>query len=300
MWRLDDISVFVTVVEQGSFVKAAERLDMPTSTVSRRISELETALKTTLLERTSRKLGLTEPGQQLFEQCLPLVKDMRRRVDTIIKSRDQLTGKISLTAPTYLATAILSPWLCEFLAEYQGIELELKLSNQNEDLIDEGIDLAIRIGPLRDSQFIAQYLFTSHYGLYASRAYLQNNEPIRSPEDLHRHDVITLAHQNSSLTLVDIEGRKQTIYTSTRMKCSDIELARRTAANGLGIACLPRTNMHLPQSYDNLVRVLDQYEITPVRDVYAVYPSRKHLSAKTRLLVDFLKAQTLEKPKGSD
>jgi DNA-binding transcriptional LysR family regulator len=289
MWRLDDVGVFVTVVEQGSFVQAAMRLDMPTSTVSRRISELETALEIKLLERTSRKLRVTERGQQLFEQCLPLVKTMRHQVDTLTKSRNQLAGKISVTAPTYLGNVILSPWLCEFLAQHKDIELELKLSNQFEDLIDEGIDLAIRIGPLRDSQFVAQYLFTPHYGLYASRMYLQNHGPITQPEDLHSHDVLAMAHQNAKLTLVDGGGGEHTINTTTRMKCSDIDMARQTAINGLSIACLPLISAQTQQNRDGLVRVLDQYEITPVRDVYAVYPSRKHLSAKTRLLIDFLK-----------
>jgi DNA-binding transcriptional LysR family regulator len=289
MWRLDDIGVFVTVVEQGSFVQAAMRLDMPTSTVSRRISELETALEIKLLERTSRKLRVTERGQQLFEQCLPLMKNIRHRVETLTKSRDQLKGKISVTAPTYLGNAILSPWLSEFLARHQDIELELKLSNRFEDLIDEGIDLAIRIGPLRDSQFVAQYLFTSQYGLYASKTYLQNHGLITSPEDLRSRDVLTMVHQNAKLTLVDAEGREQTINTSTRMKCSDIDMARQMAINSLSIACLPRLSMQTPHNRNELVRVLDQYEITPEREVYAVYPSRKHLSAKTRLLIDFLK-----------
>ena len=213
---------------------------------------------------------------------------MRHQVDTLTKSRDQLTGKISVTAPIYLGNAILSPWLCEFLAQHQDLELELKLSNRIEDLIDEGIDLAIRIGPLRDSQIVAQYLFTAYYGLYASRTYLKNHKPITSPEDLRSHDVLVMAHQNAKLILVDTEGREQTINTTTRMKCGDIDMARQTAINGLSIACLPRLGTQTLKK-DGLVSVLDQYEIIPVRDVYAVYPSRKHLSAKTRLLIDFLK-----------
>ncbi len=291
MWRLDDVGVFVTVVEQGSFVQAADRLEMPTSTVSRRVSELEAALETKLLERTSRKLRVTERGRQFFEQCLPLVKSMRHEVDMLTKSSDQLTGKISMTAPSYLANTILSPWLCEFLATHQDIELELKLSNQIEDLIEEGIDLAIRIGPLRDSQFIAQYLFTPKYGLYASSAYLKAYGPINQPEDLSARDVIAMAHQNDRLILVDTEGQKQTIATTTRMKCSDIDMARQAAVNGLSIACLPRLSAQTQHLRNDLVRVLDQYDIPSGRDVYAVYPSRKYLSAKIKLLIDYLKQE---------
>jgi len=289
MWRLDDIAVFVSVVEHGSFVTAAMRLDMPTSTVSRRIGELEKALQIKLLERSSRKQRVTERGQQLFEQCLPLVKSMRHQVDLFSKSRDQLTGKITITAPTYLGSMILSPWLCEFLAQQQNIELDIKLSNQIEDLIEEGIDLAIRIGPLRDSQFVAQYLFTAHYGLYANLKYLQTHTPINKPEDLRGHDVLAMAHQNNALTLVDGEGGEQRISTSSRITCGDIDMARQAAVNGLSIACLPSLSEQTLRNRDQLVRVLDQFKIVPGRDVYAVYPSRKHLSAKTRLLIDYLK-----------
>jgi len=289
MWHLDDIGIFVTVVEQGSFVQAATRLEMPTSTVSRRVSELEAALEMKLLERTSRRLRVTERGQQLFDQCLPHVKEMRHQIDLLSKSRNQLSGKITLTAPTHLGNAVLAPWLCEFLADNRDIELELQLSNQIEDLIDKGIDLAIRIGPLKDSQFVAQYLFTPHYGLYASPRYLASQPPINTPDDLSRHDVIAMAHQKARLTLIDPGGHEQTINTTTRLRCDDIDMARQTASNGLSIACLPRLSVQRAVDSGELVRVLDQYEINPGRDVYAVYPSRKHLSAKTRHLIDFLK-----------
>ena len=289
MWRLDDIAVFIIVVEQASFIRAAEHLDMPTSTVSRRISELEAALQMKLLERSSRRLRVTERGQQLFEQCLPLVKNMRFQVDTLTKNRDQLIGKITMTAPRFLANAVLAPCLCEFLQLYPEIELELKLSNRMEDLIDEGIDLAVRIGPFRDSQFVAQYLFTSDYGLYASHTYLKNRAPIRKPEDLAGHDVMVLAHQNAHLTFVSEKDQEQTVSTRSRMKCNDIEMAHQAALNGLSIACLPIISTYKSTGYAELVRVLDQYKITPSREVFIVYPSRKHLSAKTRLLINFLK-----------
>jgi DNA-binding transcriptional LysR family regulator len=98
-----------------------------------------------------------------------------------------------------------------------------------------------------------------------------------------------MAHQKGMLTLVDADGHEQTLSAATRMKCTDIDMARQTVLNGFGIACLPRKNTHVPQDDDNLVRILEHYEIAPTRDIYAVYPSRKHLSARTRLLIDFLK-----------
>lgn len=289
MWRLDDIAVFVAVVEHASFVRAAAHLQMPTSTVSRRITELESALQIQLLERTSRRLHVTERGQQLFDQCYPLVKDMRLQVETLAKHRDELTGKITLTAPNFLANSVLAAQLFGFLHAYPEIELELKLSNRLEDLIDEGIDLAIRIGPLRDSQFVAQHLFTSEYGLYAHRQYLQSHSPILRPADLADHDVMTLTHQKTQLTLRDKNKHEQTITTHSRIKCNDIETARQAALNGVSIACLPIVNTSESTDMKGLVRVLEQYTITPSRDVFAVYPSRKHLSTKTRILIDFLK-----------
>ena len=126
-----------------------------------------------------------------------------------------------------------------------------------------------RIGPQKDSHYVAQYLFTSLYGL--------------------RHDVLAMARQNKTLTCIDQQGREQTINTTTRMKCNDIDMAQQAAMNGLGIACLPRLSVEKHKNTNGLVRLLEQYEISPARDIYAVYPSREHLSAKTRALIDFVK-----------
>ncbi|MCU7934340.1 MAG: LysR family transcriptional regulator [Candidatus Thiodiazotropha sp. (ex Dulcina madagascariensis)] len=290
MWRLDDIEIFVSVVEQGSFVQAAKRLNAPTSTVSRRISELEAALDIKLIERTSRKLHVTEKGQELFDHALHHVKEIRQQGNMLMNSRDQLRGKITITVPTFLGNAVLAPWLFEFLAKHSDIELNIKLSNHFEDLIDEGIDLAIRIGPLNDSQFIAQFLCSTEYRLCASPEYLQQNPSIETVDDLLRHDVMLLPHQNMTLDLMNVRTHETySLSTSSRMNCNDIEMMRQAAVNGVSIACLPHLSVQKLVSSGELVTLLDEYEISPSRDIYTVYPSRKHLSAKTRLLINFLK-----------
>ncbi len=289
VWRFDDIEIFVAVVEQGSFIGAANLLGMPTSTVSRRIGELEAALEMKLLERTSRRMRVTDGGQLLFDQCLPHIKEMRQRVNLVRKSRNQLSGVISLTAPSYLGRAILNTWLCRFLTMHPHIEVDLQLSNDYEDLIGKGFDLAIRIGPLKSSQFVSQQLFAVHYGLYASPRYLGGHAPLTGPADLAQHEVMTMPHQQSTLQLVNGEGRAFAQQVATRMRCNDIEMARQAAINGFGIACLPRESVLDQVAKGELIRVLASYEIVPQRDVFVVYPSRKHLAAKTRLLIDFLK-----------
>lgn len=290
MWRLDDIGIFVSVVEEGSFVRAAKRLDIPTSTVSRRLSELEAALGTALIERTSRKIHVTEQGQQLYEQCVPHVKEVKQQVQLLTRSLNQVSGKIVLTAPTYLGNAILAPWLCAFLKEYPDLELDLKLSNKVEDLLEEGIDLAIRIGPLSDSQFIAQFLCTSESRLYASPDYLKNHLSIDHPADLANHHVMLMSQQGTILELVNKMTEEHfSLLIDSRIKCNEIEMIRQAALNDLGIASLPHMSVQKHLSSGRLLQVLPGYALTSSRGIYAVYPSRKHLAIKTRLLVDYLK-----------
>ncbi len=170
------------------------------------------------------------------------------------------------------------------------IKLDIKLSNRFEDLIDESIDLALRIGPLNDSQFIAQFLCRVDYKLFASPSYLQQNPKIEAVNDLAQHEVILLPHQQKCLDLVNVDTREScTLSTSSRMSCDDIEIMRQAALSGMVISCLPYLSIEKSVSTGKLVTLLDEYEILPRRDIYALYPSRKHLSAKTRLLINFLK-----------
>jgi len=290
MWRLDDIGIFVCVVEEGSFVGAAKRLDIPTSTVSRRLSELEAAVGTRLIERTSRRLHVTEKGQQLYENCLPHVKEVKQQVQLLTRSLNQVSGRIVVTAPTFLGNAVLGPWLCAFLKDYPELELDLKLTNKIEDLIEEGIDLAIRIGPLSDSQFIAKFLCTSVFCLYASPNYLKSNLAIDHPTDLANHHVMLMSHQGPTLELVNKTTEEHfSLLIDSRMKCNEIEMIRQAALNDLGIASLPYLSVQKHLASGRLVQVLPEYTLTMSRGIYAVYPSRKHLAAKTRLLVDYLK-----------
>jgi len=186
MWSYDDISIVVEVIKQGSFIEASRRLDIPASTISRRVSQLEDALGIRLLERTSRKLSLTDKGLLFFEVCSPHIQGIKSELSELMTDKHLCQGKLKITAPVFLGSELLSEWFTEFMLANSQLELDVVLSNQYEDILDENIDVAIRIGPLKDSQFIAQHLFSSQLVLCASPDYLKDlKQPISLFQDLY-------------------------------------------------------------------------------------------------------------------
>ena len=293
MWSYDDVFIFTAVIERGSFISAATKLNIPSSTVSRRVSQLESDLGIQLLERTSRKMHLTEKGKIFFEQCAPLINSLKENATELMASRDGIQGKLKVTAPIFLGSEILGDWFVDFLKNNKLIELELVLSNRHEDILDEEIDLAIRIGPLEDSKFIAQHLFTSSFVLCASPAYVGAFKKINSPHDISQHQTILSSHQKNEWEFRHLETSTIVqVKTHGRMCSNDISLTRRAAASGLGIAFLPRLSVAPMINSGELVSILDDYELLPKRDIYVVYPSKKYLSKKAQRLLNFIKEKS--------
>ncbi len=289
-WSYDDISVFIAVVEQGSFVGASNRLGLPTSTVSRRLSKLEADLDVKLLERTSRKMALTEKGRAFFQRVSPLFQQLKEDTQQLIESKNRLAGKIKLSAPIFLSYEVLSDWLVEFQILYPDIDIGLQVGNQYDDIIDDEIDLAIRIGPLQDSQFIAQFLCTPKFQLCASPAYLESHQTIQSPQELQDHRAIFVQHQPTVWVLSHNQtGQHCEVVVHGREYSNDFRLACKATEAGLGIACLPSFHVERSNKIGLLVPILTEYTVQPKGDIYAVYPSKKYLSKKTQILLQFLK-----------
>lgn len=289
MWSYDDVWIFTTVIERGSFISAATKLNIPSSTVSRRVGKLEADLGIQLIERTSRKMRLTEKGKIFFEQCAPHINSLKENALELMASREGIQGKLKVTAPIFLGSEVLGDWFVDFVTNNTSIELEIVLSNQYEDILDEEIDLAIRVGPLEDSKFIAQYLFTSRFVLCASPGYLKAFKSIDSPHDIHQHHTILISHQNNAWEFRDIKSSTIVrINAHGRMHANDINLTRRAVASGLGIAFLPHLCAAPMLKSGELVALLDEYELLQKRDIYVVYPSKKYLSGTARRLVNFI------------
>jgi len=290
---LDNISIFIEVVKQGSFSKASQQLNIPSSTVSRRVSELESLLGVRLLERNSRKLNLTEKGAFLLEQSANPIRQIKQNVQDITARWDNTKGRLRVTAPVLIGNELLNEWFCDFMLLNPGIELEILLSNQYEDILDGNIDVAFRIGPLQNSQFIAQYLFSSQFRMYANSAYIkQFSKHISTLDGWQKQSMLLLKQHEKKMDAIHSDtGEKIQLNLKARMCSNDIAVVRQGAMSGLGIAYLPDFCVRSQVKSEQLIEVTSDYEFPSKRDIYAVYPSKKHLSHMTRTFIDYIKSR---------
>jgi len=293
MWSYDDLAVFISVVERGSFIAAANKMKMPSSTVSRRLSRLEADLNVKLLERTSRKIHLTEKGRIFYEQCHPLIKQLREYTHELTQSIDEIHGKLKITVPTYVGNELMADLFTDFVKENQGIELEILLSNDIEDILDEEIDVAIRVGPLGDSALIAQNLWDLDYVICASVEYIKLHGQPQNLEDIkHHHSLIFRTHQIP----LEFRHRKTAVESKvnvqSRLISNDIKFTIHAVCSGTGIACLPRMFIQQQLEQGVLVELLTEYELMNHKTVYAVYPGKRYMPKKTRLLIQYIKEKS--------
>ena len=291
MWRYDDLLILTEVIKQGSFIKASKKLNIPSSTISRRVSEFESALGVRLLERNSRKLSLTEKGEYLFNHCHPKMQAIKDVIQAIQIDNEKTIGKIRLTAPITLGNELLNGWFCDFAKLHSDIKLEIVLSNDYEDLLEDSIDIAIRVGPLKDSEFIAQFLFTSNSVLCASKKYLNQVKPdLNALYQIEQCDFLSYQSDNSSLRLINSFNNKSVeLEVNARISSSSTATLRQAAVDGLGVACLPMISIKDKITSGELVHLFKDTVGMHRREIYAVYPSKIHLSKKMKLFIEHLK-----------
>jgi len=291
MWRYDDLSIVTEVVKQGSFIKASEALNIPSSTVSRRVSEFEQAIGVRLIERNARKFALTEQGAYLFEHAHPKLQTIKNTIQEIQTLNDQPSGKLKVTAPVTLGNELLSEWFCEFAQLYPSIKVEIILDNDYKDLIEEQFDVALRVGPLNDSNFIANYLFSSDFVLCASREFSEKNlSKLNSIDDVSRYPFLSYHRNGRRLQLINLKTH-ESIETDIQASFSatSTSVLRQAAIKGLGVACLPKISIEEQLNKGDLVHLWPDCVLHPRTEVYAIYPSKQHLPQKTRAFLDFLK-----------
>lgn len=295
MLNYDNLFIFVEVAKHGSFIEASKHLNMPSSTVSRRISQLESNIKIRLLERNSRKIHLTEKGALLFSECSAPIQLLSQKIQNIASQHHQSKGKIVVTAPVLLGNEILNQWFFDFLNTHKKIELDIILTNQYQDILTEQIDVAIRIGPLKDSQFIAQYLFSSKFILCASQKYINqsllNITPFNNWHE--KHLLLLQQHANKIEMTHQITKEKKQFNIKAKLHSNDITVIRSAALNNIGIAYLPKLTVNAQLQSGELVEILSDYIPSLKKDIFAVYPSKKHLSHKTRLFLDYIKERSI-------
>jgi DNA-binding transcriptional LysR family regulator len=290
--RLAAISAFAAVVETGSFVRAAERLTASTSTLSRLIAELEQHLGARLLNRTTRKLSLTEGGQAFYERAVQLLADLEEAESAASSSAASPRGTLRLTCSHAMGVQRVAPAIASFVAHYPEVRFEISVSDRIVDLVEEGFDLAIRIGQVGSDQLVARKLGSMRLLVCASPAYLKARSIPRTPADLARHYALTYAYSPNPRVwrLTDRQGAHHDVKVDGPLNSNSGDLTIAAAIAGLGIIYEPDFMLKAALDARLITRVLPDYQGLS-GDIWAVYPSRRHLSAKVRLFVEHLAQQ---------
>jgi len=282
---LNDMALFVEVVKARGFRGAAQAIGIPNSTLSRRISGLEKAIGLRLLNRTTRKIELTEAGQIYFERCKRIVEEARIAHEQLADMLMQPSGVLRVSLPVDFANAYLAPLIAEFAQSYPGISFEFDLTPRRVDLVAEPFDLAIRIGESEPSHLIARPLAHLSRHIYASKRYLEIHGEPKRPAELARHQCLLMS-KNTVWTLCN--GSKSIEVTvAGRFQLNSIGMIRRLATLDLGIAILPEEIVADDIAGGRLRRILSAWQGTPV-SVYAITETRL-LPAKTQRFIEFLR-----------
>lgn len=283
---LNAVAIFACVVEAGSFTAAARQLGMPKTSVSRRIAELERDVGVRLLHRTTRNLRPTEAGRLYYEQSSAALRALEAANQQLAETRAEPAGTIRVSAPVGFAGYFLAAALSEFLATYPNARVEMVLTDEKLNLVDAGIDLAFRTGPLPDSTLVARKLGTTYRVLCASPGYISARGAPAGVADLARHDCIILGGSLAGAHwTLDGPAGPTTLPVSGRLAANTMELAYVAAVEGHGIAAIPES-IAAPAFRDGrLVPVLEGYT-TGAGGIHAIYPSSRHLAPAVKAFVD--------------
>jgi len=288
MNKLREIECFIAVAELGSFVKAADALNVSKAAVSRTVVELETRLGARLMQRTTRRLSLTEAGLLYLERCKQIVAALEDADQVISAGNTDPTGLLRINAPqTFGVLHMTRVWPC-LLRRYPGIKLDITLSDRIVDIVEEGYDLAIRIAQLPSSSLVYRKLASTRILVCASPDYLERHGTPQHPEDLKDHMVMGYSYApDKDEWHFDGPDGPVSIKTNVRMHANNGDTCTAGALGGIGITRQPTFMLSEHLRSGKLVQLLPDYHCKEL-GIYVVYPSRTHLPAKVRATIDFL------------
>ncbi|GAM66302.1 transcriptional regulator [Vibrio sp. JCM 19236] len=285
---ITSLPVFVAVVECGSFSLAAKQLGLTKSAVSKRITLLEESLGIRLLNRTTRKLSLTEAGARYFEYASQAVELAQKGVDAVTELQGTPQGRLKITLPMSFGILHISPLIKEFLELYPKIEIDLQLEDAMVDLVEQGFDLGIRIGDLPVSNLVARRLAPCKSVLCAAPQYLDMRGSPKTPGDLVRYNCLRYSYfRGGSDWRFSHGGEVFKVVPKGNFEVNNSEAIRQVVLRGLGIAQLPTFIAGKDLASGNLVHLLEEYAL-PEHSIYAVFPERKHMPLKVRVFIDFI------------
>jgi DNA-binding transcriptional LysR family regulator len=291
MDRLDAMEMFVRIVETGSFSSVARELGTTQPTISKQLTALESHLKTRLLNRSTRKLSLTESGQAYYERCKRIIDDVREAESTLGRLQGSISGHLHIDTSIAMGQMFLTPLVLKFQRQYPELSVELTLNDRFIDIVEEGVDVAIRIGRLGESNVVARKIGATRRVTIATPDYLTQHGRPRHPEDLTHHNCLLYSYLSTGNEWMfqGPEGEIR-VRVSGNFKSNNGHALREALLAGRGIAVSPDWLAHDGLRDGTTEAILTEFAPTPM-DINAVFPSNRMLSAKVRAFVDFLQQE---------
>ena len=297
MDQISDIAVFVKVIEQGSFTAAAEHLELSKAAVSKYVGRLESRLGARLLNRTTRRLTLTEAGESLYARASAAIADLAAAESQVLELTGAPRGRLRVTAPAHFGEVFLAPLFARFRQRYPDVELDLDLDNRIVDLVAEGFDVGIRITTLASGSMVARRLADIRMVTVGSPDYFTRNGAPEEPADLRRHECLGYSLDRTPSEWRYRSGLHRMIGVRVHggFRCNNDGALKRAALDGLGILRFPEIFVAQELREGKLIAVLQEFEMQKVT-LSAVFPTRENLAPKVRVFVDFLAEQFTRSP----
>ena len=281
--------LFVRVVQAGGFSAAARQLAVPKSTLSRKVAELEERLGVRLLQRTTRKLGLTDAGRTYYDQAARIVADAQVAEQAVGHMQAAPRGLLRVTAP--LSFTMLGPIVSEYLRKYRDVQIDLVCSDRTFNLVEDGFDVAIRAGQLADSSLVARSLGAIKRVVVAAPGYCKEHGTPQTPADLEKHACLVFAAGAApNVWALESDGKRIEVRVTARLTVNELEIIRAAALDGIGIAWMPEFVCAEDIRKRRLRHVLCEWRSAET-PLHAVYPTARHLSPKVATFIDLVRAR---------
>lgn len=287
---LNALHVFVRVVQTGSFTGAARALGMPKSTASQRVSELEERLGTRLLQRTTRRLSLTDHGRIYHDHCVRILAEIEEANRAVARLQETPRGLLRITVPA--STQFLGPVITDFLRRRGGVQLDVVCTDRPVNLVEESFDIAIRAGALSDSTLIARNLGALQFLPVASPRYLKKHGRPRSPDELAKHNCLVFSVRPRPRMWRLLQGSEaREVNIAPVLSVNDMDILQDAVIGGVGVAILPAYRCVDDLAANRLERVLPDWD-APAEPIHALYPNGRHLSPTVKAMLDHLQQMT--------
>ena len=297
MGQLEDMALFVRIIEAGGIGKAAEQLNLAKSAVSRRLSELERRLGSQLLSRTTRQFNLTDAGEIYYQRSLSILDEVEFSNDEASGTTRSLSGTLKITAPLSFGLMHLQGAIDQFSQQHPNLTIQMDFSDRQIDLIEEGYELAIRIASLKDSSMQAKRITEIKHVICASPAYLKTHGKPEAPEELGHHNFLLYDPRGNNTTIhaKNAQGKTYKVTVPVKMKANNGDFLKQMAIKGHGITYLPTFLTHDAIRQGLLTPILTEYRL-PSHYAYALYPQTRFLSKRCRLFIDFIDQYFADEP----